>query len=62
MERTEQLYHGMHSATVVIKIKRVLHFLQQVDPLLTLDHVTLTEEQEYVSNIMYSLKEYLNKS
>jgi len=49
MERTEQLYHGMHSATVVIKIIRVLHFLQQVDPLLTLDHVTLTEEQAYVS-------------
>jgi len=46
----------MHSATVVIKMIRVLHFLQQVDPLLTLDHVTLTEEQAYVSNIMYSLK------
>ena len=48
MEKTEQLHHGMHSATVVIKIIRVLNFSQQVDPLLTLDNVTLTKEQVYV--------------
>jgi len=48
MEMTEQLYHGTHSVTVVIKIIRVLHCLQQADPLLTLDHVTLTEEQAYL--------------
>lgn len=48
MERTEELYHGMHSATVVIKIIMVLNFMQQVDPLITLNHVTLTEEQSYV--------------